>query len=432
MSLIMIGFLSIVVMFILVMVGVPIGFSLAMAGVLGLFYVAGPSATIAQIGLVPWEQGTSFTFITIPLFVLMGNFAFHSGIASNLYEVIQKWLGRLPGGLAIASTFSCAAFGAICGSSTATIATMGAFIMPEMRKYKYDMKLATGSLAASGTLGILIPPSVVFVLYGLMTETSIADLFIAGIVPGILTAFVFSGIIFFKCLYNPMLGPKGPKYSLRDKTVSLKGVTPILILFAIVIGGLYAGIFTPTEAAGIGASGAFLIGLVMKRWKMKGLKSALSDTGVISSMIFVIIIGGYLMSRLLALTNTTTFIVDFIVSLNLGKYGFIAAITILYLILGCVLDVFGMLVLTIPFLFPVVLNFGIDPIWFGVYIVVMAEVALITPPVGGNVFVMATLARDVPMETIFRGVLPYVGGELLVIILLVLFPELATCLIAGK
>jgi len=265
-----------------------------------------------------------------------------------------------------------------------------------------------------------------------MTETSIADLFISGIVPGILTAFVFSGIILTRCLINPILGPKGPKYSWGTRFNSLRQVWPVIILFAVVIGGIYAGLFTPTEASGIGAAGAFFIALVMKRWTREGLKKALSETAIISVMIYVIIIGGYLMARFLVLTDTSAFIINFIISLNLNKHTFIAVITVLYLILGCVLDVFGMLVLTVPFIFPLILQFGLDPIWFGVYIVIMTEVALITPPIGGNVFIMASIARDVPMEKIFGGVMPFVVGELLIIILLVIFPQIALWLPSVK
>jgi tripartite ATP-independent transporter DctM subunit len=320
---------------------------------------------------------------------------------------------------------ACGAFGAVTGSSIATVATMGAIVMPEMRRYKYDPRLATGTLAASGTLGILIPPSVIFIFYGLMTETSIGALFIAGIVPGLLTIAMFTAIVLVRCLIKPSLGPPGPSATWGERWRSTAGLVPIIGLFLFVIGGIYAGVFTPTEAAGVGCAGVLIAGGLKRRLSRSALAKALEETALISAMMFAIIVAGYLLARFLAVTGTTEALVSILVGMELGRVGFLVLLIGLYLVLGSMLDVFGMLVLTIPFVMPVVRELGIDPIWFGVFAVVMAEVALVTPPIGANVFVMRRTAPEVPMGDIFLGVLPFVVGEMIVIALLIAFPEIA-------
>ena len=428
MSLELFGGLGLGVMFVLLVLGVPIAFAMAVVGAVGLWVLEGPGPALAQATLIPWSEGRSFVFVTIPLFVLMGQLVYQTGLATDLYSGIRAWIGRVPGGLAVASVVACAAFGAVTGSSIATVATMGAIVMPEMRRYGYNPRLATGALAASGTLGILIPPSVIFIFYGVMTETSIGELFIAGIVPGILTATMFSVIILVRCLISPELGPRGPGATWEERWRSASGFLPILVLFFGVIGGLYVGAFTPTEGAGVGCAGVIAIAGLKRRVNLPAMGRALEETALISAMMFAIIVAGYLLARFLAITGTTETIVDLLVSLELGRVGFILLLVGLYLVLGALLDVFGMLVLTIPFVMPVVRELGIDPIWFGVFVVVMSEVALVTPPIGANVFVMRRAAPDVPMTEIFIGVLPFVLGELVMIALLIAFPEIATWL----
>jgi len=320
---------------------------------------------------------------------------------------------------------ACGAFGAVTGSSIATVATMGAIVMPEMRRYKYHPRLATGALAASGTLGILIPPSLIFIFYGVMTETSIGALFIAGILPGMLTAAMFSAIILIRCVVTPSLGPPGPGATWRERWTSTVGLLPILALFFLVIGGIYGGIFTPTEAAGVGCTGVLLTAAIGRKLTKRAMSKALEETALISAMIFAIIVGGYLVARFLAITGITQDLVSMLVGMELGRVPFLMLLVLLYLVLGAMLDVFGMLVLTIPFVMPVVGELGIDPVWFGVFAVVMAELALVTPPIGANVFVMRRTAPEVPMGDIFMGVLPFVGGEMVVIALLIAFPEIA-------
>lgn len=429
MDLILIGVAGVALLLVLLFIGVPIAFAMAFTGVVGLWIVEGPAATMAHAILVPWENGRDFILVAVPLFVLMGQLFFHAGLAGDLYEGLAKWVGRVPGGIAIASVLACAGFGAVTGSSIATVATMGTIVMPELRRHNYDPRLATGALAASGTLGILIPPSLIFIFYGIMTETSIGALFIAGVVPGVITALMFSGIILLRCIQNPNLGPKGELVSWRERWVSLRRLGPVASLFALVIGGIYAGVFTPTEAAGVGCVGVFVMALASGRLSAHAFAAALRSTVLISAMIFSIIVGGYVLARFLAVTGVTEALVGLILDANLGRIGFLMLLVVLYFLLGAMLDVFGMLVLTIPFVLPVVLALGIDPVWFGVFIVIMAELALVTPPIGANVFIMRRVAPDVSMANIFRGVFPFVIGELMVLALLIVFPELALWLV---
>lgn len=429
MDLIVYGFAGVVVLLAMLALGVPIAFAMAFTGIAGLWIVEGPMPAMAQAALIPWEHGRDFVFVTVPLFVLMGQLFFHAGLASDLYDGLRKWVGRVPGGMAIASVLACGGFGAVTGSSIATVATMGTIVMPEMRRHNYNARLATGALAASGTLGILIPPSLIFIFYGVMTETSIGALFVAGIVPGIITALMFSGIILARCVLTPELGPKGPHASWRERFDSIGRLGPVAALFVLIIGGIYAGIFTPTEAAGIGCIGVLVTASIRRKLTRASIAAALRGTALISAMIFAIIVGGYLVARFLAVTGVTDFLVEAIIAAELGRIGLLLLLIVLYFVLGAMLDVFGMLVLTIPFVFPVVTELGIDPVWFGVFVVIMAELALITPPIGANVFVMRRVAPEVPMEEIFLGVFPFVVGELGVLVLLILFPDIALWLV---
>lgn len=419
------GIIGLCLMLFFIAVGVPIAFSLISVGAVGMFYVAGIGPTLAQIGMIAWDKGSSFVILCVPLYILMGQLVFHTGIAADLYDFVQKWLGRLPGGLAIASVFACAGFGALTGSSLAAVATMGAIVMPEMKKYRYDDRLSTGVLSASGTLGILIPPSIIFVFYGVMTETSIADLFIAGIVPGIITAVFYSTSIYVRCLINPRIGPVGPAFSWKERFTSLKKVTPVVAIFLLVIGGIYGGVFTPTEASGIGVTGVIIVSLLMGKLTWGSFRQSLLDTGVSSAMIFAILIGGYLFSRFLALTEITANMINWIQSLQLNNHLFILCIMLFFALLGCVLDVFGMLILTLPFVFPIVIHLGFDPVWFGVFAVIMAEIALVTPPIGVNVFIMKNIAPEVAIEDIFRGIMPFILCDFTLVLLLIAFPQLA-------
>lgn len=425
MDLSLVGLFGLGILLLLLAAGVPIAFAMAAVGLGGLWVLEGHSSAMGHAALVSWSEGRSFVLVTVPLFVLMGQLVFTTGLAADLYETVYRWVGRVPGGVAITSVLACGAFGAVTGSSIATVATMGSIVMPEMRRYRYDPSLATGSLAASGTLGILIPPSLIFIFYGVMTETSIGALFMAGVVPGILVALTFSAIILVRCLIRPELGPRGPRVGWGDRLRSLFRLAPVLSLFLLVIGGIYAGIFTPTEAAGVGCAGVIVAAAALRKLTRAGLGEALRGTALVSAMIFAIIVGGYLLARFVAVTGLTERVVEIMVGLELGRVAFLLLLVLLYLVLGALLDVFGMLVLTIPFVIPVVTGLGIDLIWFGVFAVMMAELGLVTPPIGANVFVMRRAAPDVPMGDIFRGVFPFVLGVLFVLALLTAFPMLA-------
>jgi C4-dicarboxylate transporter, DctM subunit len=419
------GSIAVLVMVTLTFLGVPIAYALVGVAVVGNVVLVGWQQTAMQTFLVTWEMGTNFLLIAVPLFVFVGQLAFHTRIASDLYDCVHKWFGRLPGGIAVTATVASAAFGAVTGSSVAAVATMGAMVMPEMKRYGYDNRLATGSLSSAGTLAIMIPPSIPMVVYGLWTETSVGKLFIAGIVPGILLTIGFCGWIVLRCLISPRLGPAGPVYPWGDRIRALVRLLPTLLIFAVILGGIYGGIFTPTEASAVGAAAVIVVAICMRRLTWQNLKVTLRQTGAVSAMIYAILFSGVLMSRLLAQTDVTPAIVNFITRQSVNPYVILLFFTAMYIFLGMILDTLGMIVLTLPFVFPVVKSLGFDPIWFGVYMTLMQEVAMLTPPIGLNVFVMAKIAPDVPMADIFRGVTPFVVICLAAVVLLAAFPAIA-------
>lgn len=414
----------------LIVVGVPIGLSLMAVGIGGLALVGSLSTAMTQTTLALWSEGTKFVLIAIPFYILMGNLIYHTGIARNLFRAASYWLSWMPGGLAVAAVFACAGFGAVSGSSTATARTMGAIIIPEMRRYGYGMPLATGVMSASGTLGILIPPSIIMIFYGLMTETSIGALFVAGIIPGLMIAVIFAVIIMLMVVINPAQG--GHKIeipSLQERLRSLVGVLPVLGLFGILLGGLYMGIFTPTEGAVIGVFVVLVMGTVQRNLSLEAIRASLIDAALMTTMLFLIIVGGTLFTRFLVQTGFIEAITGAMLAMDLGYFQFILAVTLLYLVLGCVLDLFGMLILTVPILFPIAMALGIDPVWFGIYIIIVAEIGLVTPPLGVNVYVIKTVAQDVPLGKIFLGCLPFVVGMLGFIALMAIFPQIALFLV---
>jgi C4-dicarboxylate transporter DctM subunit len=419
------GTIALLAMIALTFLGVPIAYALVGVAVVGNVLLVGWPQTAMQTFLITWEMGTNFLLIAVPLFVFVGQLAFHTRIAADLYDCVYKWFGRLPGGIAVTATIASAAFGAVTGSSVAAVATMGAMVMPEMRRYGYDNRLATGSLSSAGTLAIMIPPSIPMVVYGLWTETSVGKLFIAGILPGILLTVGFCGWIVVRCLISPQMGPAGPAYPWGERVRALVRLLPTLLVFAVILGGIYGGVFTPTEASAIGAVSVIVVALCMRRLTWQNLKTTLQQTGTISAMIYAILFSGVLMSRLLAQTDVTPAMVNFITRQSLNPYVILFFFTIMYIFLGMILDTLGMIVLTLPFVFPVVKSLGFDPIWFGVYMTLMQEVAMLTPPIGLNVFVMAKIAPDVPMIDIFRGVTPFVFICLAAVLLLTAFPWIA-------
>ena len=407
---------------------VPIGFALGLAGFLGFAYLRGLVPGLNVLGLVPYSTIASVSMSVIPLFILMGQFVFYAGISQELYNTAYKWVGYLRGGLAMATVGACGAFAACTGSSVAGAVTMGKVALPEMKRYKYDDGLSTGCIAAGGTIGSLIPPSIAFVAYGIMTEQSIGKLFIAGIIPGILEVLFYMVTIHILCKRNPLKGPPGPKVSFIEKMTSLKDTGSVLVLFVLVMGGIYLGIFTPTEAGAVGAFGALIIALSRRKLNRQIFADSLLETGQIGSMIFAIFIGGFIFGYFLTATKIPMELAGLIAGFSLNRYVILGAIFILYLLLGCILNVAAMIVITLPIIFPLVMNLGFDPIWFGVFVVRVGEIAMITPPVGGNVFALKGVAKDIPIEKIFRGVVPFLIADICHVALLVAVPQIATFL----
>lgn len=419
-----IGLIGIGILLLLFALRVPIAFAMALVGFVGFAYLCGLRAALGIIGTVPFRTVAHYSISVIPLFILMGLFIFYAGVSRELFAAAYKWLGWLPGGLAIATITACAGFAACCGSSPATAATMGAVALPEMHKYNYDSALATGSIAAGGTLGILIPPSVLLILYGIMTEQSIGKLFISGILPGILLAALMIVAIYIKVGRNLHLGPPGPKTNLKEKLISLKGIWTILILFSLVMGGLYLGLFTPAEGGGIGACGALLVMLVKRQLNWQNFTRSLIDTGKTTAMVFAIVIGAMIFGYFLAVTKIPMNMADFVAGLAVPRYVTLGIILLVYLVLGCVMDALAMILVTIPIFYPLVIALGFDPIWFGVIMVIVAEMGLITPPVGVNVFIIAGVAKDTPLFVIFRGIFPFLMAMIVSLTILIFFPQI--------
>lgn len=420
-----IGIAGGIILFVLIALGLPIGVSMGAVGVVGLAMITNIDAALSRLAQTAYSMTANYITAVIPLFVIMGEFAYISGLTQEAYSATYKWLGRLPGGLAMATIGGCAGFAAVCGSSEATALTIGSFALPEMRKHRYDPRLALGSIAAGGTLGILIPPSMAFVLYGLITEQSIGKLFLAGVFPGILLAFLFMITIYTLAKINPHYGPSGGKTSFKVKIIAIKEVWGVFILFIIVMGGIYGGILTPTEAAAAGAFSAFLIALFRRKINKNNLITSFMNTLRVTGFVFVIIIGAVLFGYLMAASGVSIALANFVSGLPISRLGILIAILLLYLILGCLMDAFAMVLITMPILYPVVINLGYDPIWFGVLIVIMMEMGMITPPIGMNVFVLKGIARDIPMSMIFQGALPFVISMAIGVSILIAFPDIA-------
>mgnify|MGYP001812349071 CR=1 FL=1 len=420
-----IGLIGIVGLASLLALRMYIGIAMALVGFIGLSFLVGLDAGIHILGITPLAEGSSYTLSVIPLFVLMGQFAYISGISADIYRTVYCWMGQYRGGLAMATVMACAGFAAVCGSSLATGATMGMVAIPEMDKYKYDPRLTTGCVAAGGQLGILIPPSIGFIIYGILTEESIGKLFMAGLLPGILLAALFMAAIYIQCRLRPAMGPSGECTLWSTKIRSLGGTWGMLLLFCVVMGGIYFGVFTPTEAAGVGAFGAFLFALFKGKLTWQSFVQCLMETGKTTAMIFLIIIGANIFSTFLGLARIPMGLADFISDLALPRMVILACIILIYIVLGCIMDCYAIMILTIPIIFPVIQAMQFDPIWFGVLMVIVLEVGLITPPVGLNVFVLKAAAPDVPMTVIFQGIWPFLIAALIAIVILTIYPPIA-------
>jgi C4-dicarboxylate transporter DctM subunit len=422
------GILGIAVLVAFFIIRMPIAFSMAFVGFLGFSYVTSIKTGLAVLPRDIFEQLTSYSISAIPMFILMGYYAFSAGLGSRLYDAAYKVFGHIKGGLAIASIFACAAFGAICGSSTATAATMGKLALPAMKKYGYDDTLATGCVAAAGGLGILIPPSVIFLIYGFMTEQSIGKLFISGILPGILLAVIMSIAVLIICYRNPSYGPEGEKSTFKEKFVACLKILDAVGLFILVVGGLLFGFFTPTQAGGIGAAGALVIGLIRREVTWDSFVQNTKEALRTSCMILTIIACATVFGHFITVSKVPLFVSKWISSLHVPPYVIMLVIILIYLIGGCFIDMIPLIILTIPILYPIVINLGYDPIWFGVVIVLVTCMGVITPPVGVNVYVIKGIAKDVPLETIFKGIFPFLIAMIVASLILIIYPPIATFL----
>lgn len=425
MSPLTVGLIGFIFLLLLLLLRMPIAVAMGVLGVVGMGYIVGWDAGLNLLKTVPYSSIARYGFSVVPLFILMGNFCFYAGVSRDLYYTVNKWLGQFRGGLAMATIGACAGFAAVSGSSLATAATMGTVALPEMKKYKYNPALATGAISAGGTLGILIPPSVVLVIYGILTEQSIGKLFLAGFIPGVLEAAFYIVTIYILCERNPLLGPAGARTSFKEKVVAFKDTWMVLVLFVVVIGGIYMGVFSPTEAAGVGASGALVLALIRRRLSSQGFTSSLLETVKTTAMIFTILIGAMLFGYFLSVTRLPFELATIATGLAVNRYIILGAVLALYIFLGCLMIPMAMIILTIPIVFPLITALGFDPIWFGIITVRIFEIAQITPPVGMNVFVISGVAKDVPIGTIYRGVIPFFIADICHLALLVAFPQIA-------
>jgi tripartite ATP-independent transporter DctM subunit len=417
-----------VTLFVLMLLRVPIGMAMGLVGVAGFGYLTSLTPALKIVGHTTMRTVTDFNYAVVPLFLLMGSFATTSGMSRELFRAANAFIGHLRGGLGIATILACGGFAAICGSSVATAATFSRVAYPEMRAYNYPQSFATGVIAAGGTLGIMIPPSTVLAIYGIITEQDIGKLFIAGVIPGIIAVSMYAMTVTIIGFAKPGFLPAGPRASWAERVQSVKGIWATLLLFAFVIGGLYGGLFTATEAAGAGAGGAFIIGLVRGRLSKDDILRCLLETTRTTAAVFTILIGALLFGYFLTITQTPQKVTAFLTGLGIGNYGVLVLILIMYLVLGCLMDSLAMIILTVPIIFPVIKQMGFDPIWFGVVVVMVVELGLIHPPVGMNIFVIKSVLEDVKISTIFYGVMPFILTDILRLAIIVAFPILATWL----
>lgn len=425
----MTGILGCILLLLLLAGSMPVGFAMALIGTVGMAVLNAnlPSALSMAVNVF-FDTFSNPSFIVIPLFVLMGQVSFHAGISRRLFKSAYTWMGHLHGGMAMATVGACTVFGAICGSGPATAATMASVALPEMKRYKYSMQLGSGAVAAGGSLGMLIPPSVVFIVYGIMTQESIGKLFIAGIIPGLMIALLFCLSIFIACKRNPKLGPACEKSTWKERILSLKNIIETLILFAIVLGGMFLGLFSPTSAAGIGAAGSILIALCRRQLARKAFVKAVGETLRTSCMVLSIVAGAGILSRFLAASEITTSMADWIVHLALPGWCIMIGIILFFLLAGCFIDALALILLTIPIFENVIPDLGYNMIWFGVMVVIVTQMGVITPPVGVNAYVVSGIERDVSLQTVFKGAMPFLFMLIIAAIVLMLFPGIATWL----
>ena len=423
-----IGIIGVAVLVVIFLLGMPVGFTMAFVGTIGFAVTKGFDAGFGLLARDFWDTWSSYNLTVIPMFVFMGSVAFYAGMSGRLYDASYILFGKWRGGLAMATIVATAGFSAICGSTSATAAAMGKVAIPEMRRHGYDPGLACGCMAAAGSLGIMIPPSTIFIIYGILSEQSIGKLFIAGVVPGLILATLFIGAVWIWARFHPTSAPAGGSTSLKTKLLGLTGLIEMLILFALVIGGLFAGLFSPTQAAGIGTAAAIVIGLLRRSLDMRRMWLAIKDTLLITAMIMTIVAGATVFGHFMAVTGIPSAASDFLSGLPVPPTIVMLLILAMYLVAGCFMDSLAMVTLTVPILYPTVVALGFDPIWFGVIIVLVVEMGVITPPVGINVYIIKGVAPDVPMGRIFKGALAFLVGMVILAMLLLIFPQIATWL----
>jgi len=425
MSPLLVGALGLIGLLFLLAIRLPIAFSLGIAGTVGIMMIDGWSVGIHSLGTYPFAFLKSWLLVAVPLFVLMGYLASSAGVTTHAFATAYRWLGQLPGGLAMASIAACAAFAATSGSSVATAGMIGAVAIPEMQKYGYDRKLASGSVAAGGLLGILIPPSIALVIYGFLTKTSVAKLLLAGLLPGILTTLVYFLGIFVMVKTKPNLAREAMRFTWKERFKSLPNLWGVTALFITVIVGIYAGVFTPTEAAAAGCCLALFMSLFKNIRHPSNVMKAFADTGRTTGMILGICVGSSLFTQFFVLSGVADWVSEFVASIQVPRIWILICILAIYIPLGMFLDTISILLITVPIFFPVILGLGYDPILFGILVVKMEEISLITPPVGLNVYVIKGVADDIPLADIFRGIVPFLVMEFLVIAILLRWPGIA-------
>jgi tripartite ATP-independent transporter DctM subunit len=421
-----VGILGSCFLLFLLIIGLPIAYSLMVVGFLGISLLASVKAALPLVARTVYESVSYYPYTIIPLFIVMGGCAEITGISSDLYDTFDKWLRRLPGGLGMATIVAIAGFSAISGSSVASSAAFGKVAYPEMRRFNYSPRLAAGTVAAGATIDFLIPPSLGFVIFGMLTEQSIGKLLISGMIPGLMLAGAFIGILYVWVKLSPVSAPsKFERVSWREKLAALKGIWETIVIFLLVIGGIYTGLFTPTEAAGVGATLVFSMAIWKKRLTPTILVDTLLEAARVSVMVLFLVAGANVFSYFLALSTIPMKVATWIVGLGVSRYAILAVIVFIYLLLGCFLDAISMMILTLPVIFPVVLQLGFDPIWFGVVCVLMMGAGLITPPVGLCVNTVASIVKDAPLEEVFKGALPFLIAILFVTFLITLYPQFA-------
>ncbi|NVM86524.1 tripartite ATP-independent transporter DctM subunit [Variovorax sp. SG517] len=417
--------LGFVALFVLMLLRVPVGMAMGLVGVVGYSYLVGPGPALKLVGQTSMRTVTDYTFGVIPMFMLMGALVSVSGVSRELFKAANSMIGHLRGGLGVATVVACGGFAAICGSSVATAATFSAVAYPEMRRFNYPQSFSTGVIAAGGTLGAILPPSTVLAVYAILTQQDIGKLFMAGIVPGILAMAMYVLTIAVIVKTRPGWLPGGEVKPWSERLKDLKNVWAPLVLFVFVIGGLYGGFFTPTEAGGVGASGAFILGLVRRKLDGPKIREALLSATRTAAAVFTVLIGALLFGYFLTITQSPQKLTEFLTGLGIGRYGVLALIMLMYLVLGCLMDAMAMIILTVPIIYPVIVHLGFDPIWFGAIIVMTVELGLIHPPVGMNVFVIKSVVKDVSFTTIFKGVLPFIVTDIIRLVILIAFPIIA-------